>query len=111
MQWRQHRCHILYYFNLKQQIFARFARFSLISHNINQFKLQNHIDLSTISAQKAQSWNISPPPPFAPRKSSAGAGAATETEYVQSPANTVGIWGPNTPHYKSSSDASVYDLW
>ena len=50
-----HRCHILYYFNQKQHISARFARFSLISHNINQFKLQNHIDLSTISAQKAQS--------------------------------------------------------
>ena len=31
-------CHILYYFNLKQQIFAQF---SSISHNTKQFKIQN----------------------------------------------------------------------
>ena len=35
--------HSLYYFYLKQQIFARFARFSSISHNINQFNPENRI--------------------------------------------------------------------
>ena len=44
-------CHFLYYFNLKQQIFARFARFSSISHNMNQFKLQNHIFKRILSSK------------------------------------------------------------
>ena len=44
--------HFVYYFNLKQQILARFVRFSSILHNTNQFKLQNRI-FKRISAQKA----------------------------------------------------------
>ena len=47
-------CHILYYFNLKQQIFAHFARFSSITHNTNQIKLQNRTFKQFFSSKGAK---------------------------------------------------------
>ena len=43
----------MYYFNLKQQIFARCARFSSISNNMNKLKLQNRIFKRILSSKGA----------------------------------------------------------
>ena len=46
-----HRCHILYYFNLKQQICVRFRRFSSISHNSNCEMLSTEDDNQDYACQ------------------------------------------------------------
>ena len=75
---------ILYYFNLKQQIFARLKRFCSISHNTNQFKLQYRIFKRIFSskgahfaARFARIFHLYRPLKYIFAQKKSGAGAAT----------------------------------